>query len=147
MNEIKRCPHCGWDAQIQIDVRNSYVSVELLCDGCDAIFKCSQRLDEELMKEKTIPEVVNECLSDVLERWNSRAEEPQERKESNIEWLVKNNPNERCFCELAYETKNNGYGCEGLRDKTLGICDSCGFRDAKATIDYLLEAHKDKEND
>lgn len=75
MNELKKCPHCGQDAHIQINITNSYVDVQLLCNGCDAIFKCS----EHLGKDGNILKAVNECFIDVLERWNTRVEE---RKES-----------------------------------------------------------------
>lgn len=141
MKWIEKCPHCGHTAHIQINVRNSYVSVELLCDGCDAIFKCSMHLNGS----ESIPDVVNECLTDVLERWNRRAKEPQERKESNIEWLLKNNENEMCFCECAYEVKHNGKSCIDIRDSVLGVCDFCEFKNTKTAIDYLLEIHEENE--
>lgn len=142
MNEIKKCPHCGWDAQIQIDVRNSYVSVELLCNGCDAIFKCTEFLNEEFMEDKTIPEVVNECLTDVLERWNKRVEEPQEKKETRFERLLKDERQaDKWVCCLAYRDKHNGEGCHSLP------CSDCEFQNPENAINYLLAPYEEKDHE
>lgn len=137
MKWIEKCPHCGHTAHIQINVRNSYVSVELLCDACDAIFKCKEYLDEEFMRDKTIPEVVNECLTDVLARWNKRAKEPQEKKETRFERLLKKERQaDRIVCCLAYEDKYKGKSCRSL------ICSECEFYNAKNAIDYLLAPYE-----
>lgn len=140
MNEIKKCPHCGHTAHIQINVRNSYVCVELLCDGCDAIFKCKEYLDEEFMRDKTIPEVVNECLTDVLERWNKRAEEPQEKKETRFERLLKEERQaDELVCCLAYRDKHKGKNCDPFN------CGECEFYDCENTINYLLEPYEESK--
>lgn len=134
MNEIKKCPHCGWDAQIHIDVTNSCVDVKLLCNGCDAIFKCSM----DLNGSQSIPNVVNECLTDVLERWNTRVEEPQEKKETRFERLLKEGQKvDKLVCYLAYRDKYKVESCESL------ICSECEFHDPETTIDYLLAPHED----
>lgn len=143
MKWIEKCPHCGHTAHIQINVRNSYVSVELLCDACDAIFKCKEYLDEEFMRDKTIPEVVNECLTDVLARWNKRAKEPQEKKESNIEWSLNEIKKGTFFynvCNLAHLTK---WYVPCVEED----CGECEFRDKKHAINYLLAPYEEKDHE
>lgn len=138
MKWIEKCPHCGHTAHIQINVRNSYVSVELLCDACDAIFKCKEYLDEEFMRDKTIPEVVNECLTDVLERWNKRAEELQEKKETRFERLLKEERQaDELVCCLAYRDKHKGKNCNPFN------CGECEFYNTENAINYLLEPYED----
>ena len=142
MNEIKKCPFCGRDAHIQIGVRDFYVDVKLLCDGCDAIFKCTEFLNEEFMEDKTIPEVVNECLTNVLERWNKRAEEPQEKKETRFERLLKKERQaDRIVCCLAYRDKYKGKDCASLP------CSECEFRNPENAINYLLAPYKKTDNE
>lgn len=135
MNEIKKCPFCEWDAYAEISVNDGYVQAVMGCKGCEARFKTAVSLSDF----ENIVDAIEYAFSVVLEQWNKRAEEPQEHKESNVEWALNEIKKGTFFynvCNLAHLTK---WYVPCVEED----CGECEFRDKKHAINYLLAPHED----
>ncbi len=90
MNEIKKCPFCGGKPVIRNrrTVKNPYVNCEtvfsveheLICPTCGINFGFN--ISEYMIDESGRIKPVKDGCKELVDRWNKRVEEPQERKES-----------------------------------------------------------------
>ena len=77
----------------------------------------------------------------LVDKWNERAEEPQEKKEARFERLLKDGRKaDRLVCCLAYRDKYNSEDCRPLP------CSKCEFRNPENAIKYLLEPYEGKDD-
>lgn len=138
MNEIKKCPFCEQDAYVEISVNDGYVKALVMCKGCGVRYETVVPLN----KYSHISIVVEYAFSVVLEQWNKRAEEPQEKKETRFERLLKKERQaDRLVCCLAYRDKYKGKDCASLP------CSECEFRNPENAINYLLAPHEKTDNE
>lgn len=144
MNEIKKCPFCGEFPSIQIVrkkteyhefIVETKVEYSLKCNTCGYEFgKGISEIFEDCRRGTTFGE---DGVSKLLEHWNKRAEEPQEKKETNIEWALKKIKKGDFYfsiCEIANYIKNGNPCAE---------CDECEFQDDEDAINYLLAPHEE----
>lgn len=137
MNEIKKCPFCEQDAYAEISVNDGYVKALVMCKGCGVRYETVVPLN----KYSHISIVIEHAFSIVLEQWNKRAEEPQERKETRFERLLKEEQRaDKLVCCLAYRDKYKGKDC------ATEICGECEFCDCENAINYLLAPCEGKDD-
>lgn len=140
MSEIKKCPFCGGEVRLAkmnhgLSCRGYEVKISILCDHCN--FQFGNEISEYIVNENGQIETIEDGVSRLIEQWNKRAKEPQEKKESNIEWaLNKSKKGDFYFsvCEIANYIKNK---------KPCPECNECEFQDEKKAINYLLAIHED----
>ena len=135
MNEIKKCPFCGMNAYAETTVCFGSVRTVIGCVHCGV--ECEK--DTRIKQEENLIKTMNKTFESVLNAWNKRAEEPQEHKESNIEWSLNEIKKGTFFynvCNLAHLTK---WYVPCVEED----CGECEFRDKKHAINYLLAPHED----
>lgn len=142
MNEIGKCPICGSEVILAkmnhgLSNRGYEVQFSILCNHCNLRF--GNEISEYIVNENGQMETIEDGASKLIEQWNKRAEEPQERKESNIEWSLNEIKKGTFFynvCNLAHLTK---WYVPCVEED----CGECEFRDKKHAINYLLAPHED----
>ena len=144
MNEIKKCPFCGGEVRLAkmnhgLSNRGYEVKISILCDHCNLRF--GNEFSEYIVNENGQTETIKDGASKLIERWNERAEEPQEKKEARFERLLKDGRKaDRLVCCLAYRDKYNSEDCRPLP------CSKCEFRNPENAIKYLLEPYEGKDD-
>ena len=137
MNEIKKCPFCGRDAYAETTVCFGSVRTVIGCVHCGV--ECEK--SAKIKQEENIIKTMNKTFESVLNAWNKRAEEPQEKKETRFERLLKEERQaDELVCCLAYRDKHKGKNCNPFN------CGECEFYDPKTTIDYLLAPYEGKDD-
>ncbi len=137
MNEIKKCPFCEQDAYAEISVNDGYVKALVMCKGCGVRYETVVPLN----KYSHISIVIEHAFSIVLEQWNKRVEEPQEKKETRFERLLKEErQTDRLVCCLAYRDKYKGKNCDPFN------CGECEFHNPENAINYLLAPCEGKDD-
>ena len=135
MNEIKKCPFCGGNAHVHIYVDRKTVYAVTECSYCGIEIKTGRWLDGD-----DFFNAMTGALKTVLEIWNKRAEEPQEKKETRFERLLKEEQRaDKLVCCLAYRDKYKGKDC------ATEICGECEFCDCENAINYLLAPCEEKD--
>lgn len=157
MDEIKKCPICGCEVRpVQTSHGLSYrgyeVQFSIRCDHCN--FKFGNEISKFSVNENGQMETVEDGLSKLVKRWNTRAEEPQEHKESNIEWLIEN-------LEVAKEAVGSDIPCKIVHYVKYGkpcdapvpddYCNECEFyekcgNNESTLLKVLAEQHHEKGN-
>ena len=135
MNEIKKCPLCGRNAYAEVTVCFGSVKSVLGCTSCKLECEKMAKLEDG----DDVIQAMNKTFKSALNTWNKRAEEPQEKKESNIEWSLNEIKKGTFFynvCNLAHLTK---WYVPCVEED----CGECEFRDKKHAINYLLAPHED----
>ena len=144
INEIKKCPFCGGEVRLAkmnhgLSCRGYEVKISILCDHCHLRF--GNEFSEYIVNENGQTETIKDGASKLIERWNERAEEPQEKKEARFERLLKDGRKaDRLVCCLAYRDKYNSEDCRPLP------CSKCEFRNPENAIKYLLEPYEGKDD-
>ena len=137
MNEIKKCPFCGMNAYAETTVCFGSVRTVIGCVHCGV--ECEK--SAKIKQEENIIKTMNKTFESVLNAWNKRAEEPQEKKETRFERLLKEERQaDELVCCLAYRDKHKGKNCNPFN------CGECEFYDPKTTIDYLLAPYEGKDD-
>lgn len=137
MNEIKKCPFCGMNAYAETTVCFGSVRTVIGCVHCGVECEKGTRIKQEENLIKTM----NKTFESVLNAWNKRAEEPQERKETRFERLLKEERQaDKLVCCLAYRDKYKGKDC------ATEICSECEFCDCENAINYLLAPYEGKDD-
>lgn len=90
MNELKKCPFCGSKPAIRHTRTNEnngiYIETvfsvkhELICPTCG--YKFGYAISDYKLDEHGQIKTVKDGYMKLVDRWNERVEEPQERKES-----------------------------------------------------------------
>lgn len=141
MNEIKKCPFCGSKVKLAnmnhgLSNRGYEVQFSILCNHCNLRF--GNEISEYIVNENGQTETIEDGASKLIEQWNKRAEEPQEKKETRFERLLKEGRQaDKLVCCLAYRDKYKGKDC------ATEICDECEFCDCENAINYLLAPYED----
>lgn len=149
MNEIKKCPFCGEFPSIQIVrkkteyhefIVETKVEYSLKRNTCGYEFgKGISEIFEDCRRGTTFGE---DGVSKLLEHWNKRAEEPQEKKETRFERLLKEEQGaDELVCCLAYRDKYKGKNCDPFN------CGECEFHNPENAINYLLEPYEENDHD
>ena len=134
MNEIKKCPFCGMNAYAETTVCFGGVRTVIGCVHCGV--ECEK--SAKIKQEENIIKTMNKTFESVLNAWNKRAEEPQEKKETRFERLLKEERQaDELVCCLAYRDKHKGKNCDPFN------CGECEFHNPENTINYLLEPYED----
>lgn len=137
MNEIKKCPFCGMNAYAETTVCFGSVRTVIGCVHCGV--ECEK--SAKIKQEENIIKTMNKTFESVLNAWNKRAEEPQEKKETRFERLLKKERQaDRIVCCLAYRDKYKGKDCASLP------CSECEFRNPENAINYLLAPCEGKDD-
>lgn len=137
MNEIKKCPFCGMNAYAETTVCFGSVRTVIGCVHCGV--ECEK--SAKIKQEENIIKTMNKTFESVLNAWNKRAEEPQEKKETRFERLLKERQRaDVSVCRLAYRDKYESEGCGLL------VCSECEFCDCENTINYLLAPCEGKDD-
>ena len=138
MNEIKKCPFCGMNAYAETTVCFGSVRTVIGCVHCGV--ECEK--SAKIKQEENIIKTMNKTFESVLNAWNKRAEEPQERKETRFERLLKEERQaDKLVCCLAYRDKYKGKDC------ATEICSECEFCDCENAINYLLAPYEKTDNE
>ena len=148
MNEIKKCPFCGGEPTFEQvhKCANSYpgttevqIIYSMKCETCGYEFGREATLITVFNNGEI--KVYEDGHKKLVERWNTRAEEPQEKKETRFERLLKEERQaDELVCCLAYRDKHKGKNCNPFN------CGECEFYDPKTTIDYLLAPCEGKDD-
>ena len=146
MNEIKKCPFCGGEVRLAkmnhgLSCRGYEAQFSIACNRCN--FKFGNEISRYIVNENGQIETVEDGISKLIERWNERAEEPQEHKESNVEWALNEIKKGTFFynvCNLAHLTK---WYVPCVEED----CGECEFRDKKHAINYLLAPHEENDHE
>lgn len=137
MNEIKKCPFCGMNAYAETTVCFGSVRTVIGCVHCGV--ECEK--SAKIKQEENIIKTMNKTFESVLNAWNKRAEEPQEKKETRFERLLKEEQRaDKLVCCLAYRDKYKGKDC------ATEICGECEFCDCENAINYLLVPCEGKDD-
>ncbi len=121
--------------------RGYEVQFSILCNHCNLRF--GNEISEYIVNENGQTETIEDGASKLIEQWNKRAEEPQEKKESNIEWALNEIKKGTFFynvCNLAHLTK---WYVPCVEED----CGECEFRDKKHAINYLLAPYEKTDNE
>lgn len=138
INEIKKCPFCGMNAYAETTVCFRSVRTVIGCVHCGV--ECEK--DTRIKQEENLIETMNKTFESVLNAWNKRAEEPQEKKETRFERLLKEERQaDELVCCLAYRDKYNGEGCCSLP------CSECEFHNPENAINYLLAPYEENNHE
>lgn len=145
MNEIKKCPICG--GKVRLGKRGHGLSnsgyeaqFSILCDHCNLQF--GNEISRYRVNENGQIETIEDGASNLIEQWNKRAEEPQEKKETRFERLLKEERKaDKLVCCLAYRDKYNSEGCRSLP------CIECEFHNPENAINYLLAPYEEKDHE
>ena len=145
MNEIKKCPFCGGEPTFEQvhKCANSYpgttevqIIYSMKCETCGYEFGREATLITVFNNGEI--KVYEDGHKKLVERWNTRAEEPQEKKETRFERLLKEERQaDELVCCLAYRDKHKGKNCNPFN------CGECEFHNPENTINYLLEPYED----
>ena len=145
MNEIKKCPFCGSKVKLAnmnhgLSNRGYEVQFSILCNHCNLRF--GNEISEYIVNENGQTETIEDGASKLIEQWNKRAEEPQEKKETRFERLLKEGQRaDKLVCCLAYRDKYKGKDC------ATEICGECEFCDCENAINYLLAPYEKTDNE
>ena len=146
MNEIKKRPFCGGEptfeqvhrcANEQPCTTDIQIVYSMKCKTCGYEFGREASLIKAFNDGEI--KVYEDGHKKLVDKWNTRVEEPQEKKESNIEWALNEIKKGTFFynvCNLAHLTK---WYVPCVEDD----CSECEFRDKKHAINYLLAPHED----
>ena len=144
MNEIKKCPFCGSKVKLAnmnhgLSNRGYEVQFSILCNHCNLRF--GNEISEYIVNENGQTETIEDGASKLIEQWNKRAEEPQEKKETRFERLLKEEQRaDKLVCRLAYRDKHKGKNCDPFN------CGECEFRNPENAINCLLEPYEGKDD-
>ena len=142
MNEIKKCPFCGGEVEpVMMDhglsSRGYDARFSIICNSCG--FRFGNEISRYRANANGQIETIEDGVSRLIEQWNKRVKEPQEHKESNVEWALNEIKKGTFFynvCNLAHLTK---WYVPCVEED----CGECEFRDKKHAINYLLAPHED----
>lgn len=136
MNEIKKCPFCGMNAYAETTVCFGSVRTVIGCVHCGV--ECEK--SAKIKQEENIIKTMNKTFESVLNAWNKRAEEPQEKKETRFERLLKEEQRaDKLVCRLAYRDKHKGKNCDPFN------CGECEFHNPENAINCLLAPHEEEK--
>ena len=147
MNEIKKCPFCGGEPTFEQVHRCAnelpgtteiQIVYSMKCKTCGYEFGREASLITAFNDGDI--KVYEDGHKKLVDKWNKRAEEPQEKKESNIEWALKKIEKGDFYfsiCEIANYIKNG---------KPCAECDECEFQDDEDAINYLLAPYEGKDD-
>ncbi len=140
MNEIKKCPFCGSEVEpVMMDhglsSRGYDVRFSIICNSCG--FRFGNEISRYRANANGQIETIEDGVSRLIEQWNKRAEEPQEKKKRFERLLKDERKADRLVCCLAYRDKYNSEDCRPLP------CSKCEFRNPENAIKYLLEPYED----
>ena len=136
MNEIKKCPFCGSEVEpVMMDhglsSRGYDARFSIICNSCG--FRFGNEISRYRANANGQIETIEDGVSRLIEQWNTRVEEPQEKKETRFERLLKEERQaDKLVCCLAYRDKYKGKDC------ATEICGECEFCDCENAINYLL---------